>query len=95
MIESELKKMFGEYLYYSYIYYKHATSLISDEEYDIMCHTLLEYFDKFKHRYKNLITIDDLNAGTGFAIHYPPDLINYYENRYATYKLEFNNEGFL
>lgn len=63
-------------------------SLIPDEEFDKMCVKLLENWDNFTHKYKNLITTNDLQAGTGFAIQYPNNLKNYIYNCYLHDKLK-------
>lgn len=78
-MEMGLKETYGLFLLYSYAYYKRNVSLVTDANFDLMCEKLRDNFDKFDHRYKHLITIDDLNAGTGYAVQYPPELRRYYE----------------
>ena len=82
MTGNYLKELFGNYLYHSYIYYRLGESLIEDTQYDLTCKILLDNYNNFEHRYKYLITQDDLAAGTGFGIDYPFELINYYETRF-------------
>jgi len=68
---TEANSIFAEYLYHSYLYYKLHMPLLSDNKYDTMCKYLISNWDKVTHRFKSLVTIDDLNAGTGYAIQYP------------------------
>lgn len=71
---TDLKSAFANYLILSYAYYKLNKSLVSDGQFDLLCKTLLDNFDSFEHKYKHLVTKDDLEAGTGFAIQYPTEL---------------------
>jgi NAD-dependent DNA ligase len=80
----ELKEMFAEYLFHSYLYYKRHISLIQDEEFDEICKTLLDNWDNFEHRFKTLITIEDLQAGTGYAIMYPNGMMRAFDNMLET-----------
>lgn len=59
------------YLMSSFLYYKRAESPIADEVYDAICQRLLKVWDTFEHQHKHLITKEDLEAGTGYAIKYP------------------------
>jgi len=52
----------------SYAYYIEDESLVSDSEYDALCVRLLDKFDEIEHHHKHLISKDDLEAGTGFAL---------------------------
>jgi|TARA_B110000908_G_scaffold172593_1_gene241095 NAD-dependent DNA ligase len=52
----------------SYAYYIEDESLVSDSEYDALCIRLLDKFDEIEHHHKHLISKDDLEAGTGFAL---------------------------
>jgi hypothetical protein len=56
------------YLILSYAYYIEDESLVSDSEYDALCVRLLDKFDEIEHHHKHLISKDDLEAGTGFAL---------------------------
>ena len=68
---SDINKVFAEYLYHSYLYYKVNMPLITDSEYDALCKRLLDGWESVTHVFKHLVTIDDLEAGTGYAIQYP------------------------
>ena len=59
------------YLMYSYAYYIEGESLVEDVEFDQMCQDLLEKWDIITHWHKNLIELDSLRAGTGYALQYP------------------------
>ena len=56
------------YLILSYAYYIEDLSLVTDTEYDNICRRLLDKFDEIEHHHKHLISKDDLEAGTGFAL---------------------------
>jgi hypothetical protein len=78
MTTDELKFIFGLYLFHSYAYYKVHYTFIPDEKFDSICKLLLDNWDKFEHRFKHLISKDDLEAGTGYAIQYPPRMATYF-----------------
>lgn len=80
MNKAELKKLYADYLFHSYLYYKRHISVISDEEFDNICKILLENWDNVEHRFKYLITIDDLRAGTGYAIQFPEGMMRAFDN---------------
>lgn len=52
----------------SYTYYHHDISLLSDELYDKMSRELSEKWDSISHMHKHLITLDDLRAGSLYAL---------------------------
>lgn len=60
----------GWLLMASWIYYSkpHMTPLLSDSCFDILCKSTLERFDKIEHRFKHLITEEDLKAGSLFSL---------------------------
>lgn len=64
-------QVFAEYLYHSYLYYKLHMPIIDDAEYDDLCKYLLVHWGEVSHRFRRLVTMEDLQAGTGFAIEYP------------------------
>ena len=68
--------LFQMYLMTSYLYYKRNESPIADEVYDAICQELLKVWDTFEHQHKHLITRDDLEAGTGYAIIYPKMVVS-------------------
>lgn len=61
-------KGIGAFLIHSYLYYILHMSVIPDEEYDQLCAELADRWDTIEHRHKHLINLEDLKAGTGFAI---------------------------
>ena len=54
------------YLMTSYLYYHLDESLIEDHEYDSLANFLLENFDAIEHWHKQLISKEDLLAGSCF-----------------------------
>lgn len=56
------------FLMTSYLYYRHDVSLLSDELFDEMAKGMLTHWDALEHRHKALISIEDLRAGTGYAL---------------------------
>jgi hypothetical protein len=87
----DYKFIFGIYLFHSYAYYKVHYSFISDEKFDLICKILLTNWDKFEHRFKHLITVNDLEAGTGYAIQYPSGMARFFENEVKKCILDKNN----
>ena len=64
-------EQFKLYLFCSYLYYKEDLSPMPDEHFDALCSSLAKCFDQVNHRHKDLVTKQDLEAGTGYAIQYP------------------------
>ena len=60
----------SKYLIHSYLYYICNRPVISDAEFDKICKDLLKDWDNVSHMHKHLVTREDLEAGTGFAIKY-------------------------
>ncbi len=58
------------YLMSSYLYYKKDKQVLTDDEFDTLCKRLLDEWDSIEHMHKHLITKEDLQAGTGYAIKY-------------------------
>ena len=56
------------YLMSSYLYYVEDKQVLSDHDYDNITKRLLNEWNEVKHYHKHLISIDDLKAGTGYAI---------------------------
>ena len=56
------------YLMTSLMYYQHDISLLPDEDYDRLCKKLLSEWASIEHRHKHLLDVEDLRAGTGYAI---------------------------
>ena len=44
-------------------------SVMRDEEFDQLSNVLLKYWDQFEHRREYLVTREDLEAGTLYAVH--------------------------
>ena len=52
------------YLMASYAYYEESDPIFTDQFFDEMGKTMLEVWDDIEHFHKELISRDDLNAGT-------------------------------
>ena len=61
-------KLLQKFLMASYLYYQTSRSPIPDEEYDHICQLLLKYWGEFEHQHKHLVTKEDLEAGTLYAL---------------------------
>jgi NAD-dependent DNA ligase len=61
-------KLLQKMLMASYAYYQLHKSVMPDEEYDNICKLLLKYWEEFDHIHKHLLTKEDLEAGTLYAI---------------------------
>lgn len=61
-------QMLAQFLMASYLYYIRFQSPMSDAEFDKLTRDLKECWDDFEHRHKYLVTREDLNAGTLFAL---------------------------
>ena len=56
----------------AYLYYELNRSPIPDEMFDRVCKALRAQWGTFEHQHKYLVTLEDLEAGTGYAIkNYP------------------------
>ena len=55
----------------SYLYYERSISLVPDTDFDQLCKEMLEHWEDMEHPHKHLITKEDLEAGTGYALKYP------------------------
>ena len=58
------------YLMFSYLYYEKDINLITDNEFDTLCKTLLDKLDGLTHMHKHLVKKESLTAGTGYDIVY-------------------------
>lgn len=63
-----LRQAFQMFLVASYAYYLRHVSLMSDESYDKIAKALLTNWDTFEHQHKYLVTKEDLQAGTLYAL---------------------------
>ena len=68
------------YLMSSYLYYKEDRQVLTDEDFDRLAKRLLDNWDKVEHMHKHLISKEDLQAGTGYAIKYSQRIINAAKN---------------
>ena len=68
------------YLMSSYLYYKEDRQVLTDEDFDKLAKRLLDNWDKVEHMHKHLISKEDLQAGTGYAIQYTQRIINAAKN---------------
>lgn len=71
------------YLVTSWLYYRHDISVIPDDDYNELALRLMESWDTIDHRHKHLITLDDLKAGTGYAITEYPEIVRSAATRIA------------
>ena len=68
--ELSINRLVPYYLMSSYLYYKQNKSVFSDDDFDYLCKRLLDNFDNVKHMHKHLITKEDLESGSGYALQY-------------------------
>ena len=68
------------YLMSSYLYYKEDRQVLTDEDFDRLAKRLLDNWDSVDHMHKHLISKEDLQAGTGYAIQYTQRIINAAKN---------------
>ncbi len=68
------------YLMSSYLYYKEDRQVLTDEDFDRLAKRLLDNWDNVEHMHKHLISKEDLQAGTGYAIQYTQRIINAAKN---------------
>lgn len=62
----------------SYCYYHRYASLVHDEDFDKMMLYIKTNYDKLQHKYKHLITKEDCEAGSLYALpldKYPQGLV--------------------
>jgi NAD-dependent DNA ligase len=64
----------------SYLYYKEDRQVLTDEDFDRLAKRLLDNWDSVEHMHKHLISKEDLQAGTGYAIQYTQRIINAAKN---------------
>jgi len=66
-----INQKFVRYLLSSYLYYVEDVHILADQQFDSLCKELADRWDEITHQHKYLISRDDLEAGTGYAIQYP------------------------
>lgn len=84
-------KLVSWYLVHSFLYYECNTSIISDQEYDLICSELLKKLNQADHKHKYLIDKEALKAGTAFHLKfndYPLQVQN------IAFKLKYNPKIF-
>lgn len=62
---------FAWWLVHCYLYYIADQPLLSDKDFDTLTGWLKASWSSVTHEHKHLVTMEDLNAGSGFAIKYP------------------------
>lgn len=80
----------------SYLYYHRFNSIFKDEEFDELCAFLVEHWDSVTHPLKRLITLDDMKAGTLYALkleEYPMGLIRIAERILRELSMESARNG--
>ena len=70
ILKANPNALIPHYLMASYLYYQCDAPFISDDLYDWMSKELMARWDSIEHMHKHLISLDDLRAGTGYAIQY-------------------------
>ena len=87
---------FNDYLIHSYLYYKLDTPIIFDYDFDLLCKTILSKWKTLNHKYKHLVKVEDLKAGTGYNItKYPKDIIEEAERRKEIFLSDLQSEVLL
>jgi hypothetical protein len=71
IVDHNANMLVPHYLMACYAYYVMDNPIISDELFDHMTKRLIKEWHDVTHWHKEHITMDDLVAGTGFAISYP------------------------
>ena len=75
-----INRLVPVYLMSSYLYYKEDRQVLTDEDFDRLAKRLLDNWDSVEHMHKHLISKEDLQAGTGYAIKYSQRIINAAKN---------------
>jgi NAD-dependent DNA ligase len=82
------------YMTSSYLYYKKDKSVLTDEDFDLLCKRLLNEWKNAKHPHKRRIKKVDLESGTGYAIkNYPTRVVGAAEYWYSQWEEENNANG--
>jgi len=82
-----------DYLVHCYLYYELNTPVIYDYDFDKLCKDILAKWDTIIHKYKDLVKVDDLKAGTGYSIkRYPKDIIEDAERRKKIFLQDLKEE---
>ena len=59
-----MKNPIARYLMCAYAYYEEDEPLITDMQFDMLAKYILQNYDEIQHFHKDLVTKDDLEAGT-------------------------------
>jgi hypothetical protein len=93
-----IKKNSGEksltsYLVHCYLYYIKNSPIIYDEQFDNICKSILDKWKDITHSYKELVSYDDLKAGTGYGIkEYPNEIVEDAEKRLKIFLQDLQHE---
>lgn len=93
----KLSSVIGWLLVASYLYYHRHRSLFEDDQFDELCTIARDNWDSITHTLKHLVTLEDLNAGTMYAIkesEYPNGLKRFAEAIYRDQEA-YNNSNSL
>lgn len=71
IVKANPNMLVPHYLMACFLYYVMDAPILSDKLFDDMSRELLAKWDSITHWHKDLISLDDLKAGTGYAIQYP------------------------
>lgn len=70
ILQNPPNQMFEDYVYHSLLYYGLDSPEIQDYTFDMLCHRLVQLWDKVDHPDKGLTDLSSLKAGTGFQMQY-------------------------
>lgn len=62
---------FSWWMIHCFLYYRYDNPVISDKDFDTLTSWVKMSWQSIDHLHKHLVTIDDLNANSGYAIQYP------------------------
>lgn len=71
VIAGDINRLVPHYLIACHAYYVDDEPLITDRLFDDITKRLIAAYPDITHRHKDLISLDDLKAGTGYALTYP------------------------
>jgi NAD-dependent DNA ligase len=63
-IETNINMTVPWFLMAAYAYYIEDDPILSDAQFDRLVKRMIEHWDKIEHRHKELITLENLEAGT-------------------------------
>lgn len=59
------------WLVHAFLYYRMNNPIISDKDFDTLTNWLKMSWQHITHQHKHLVTMEDLNAGSGYAVNFP------------------------